>query len=86
MEPESVRARLAQIHDELARAHEAHPEAREHLGGVLPDVKRLAEGDGSADDSLRERLERVAVQFEAKHPAVAGSVRRLVDLLGEVGI
>jgi Domain of unknown function (DUF4404) len=85
MDRETVRARLAQIHDELAEAHESNPETRAHLGGVLPDVKRLADG-GTQDDSLKERLERVAVQFEANHPAVAGSVRRLVDLLGEVGI
>ena len=85
MEPESVRARLAQIHDELARAHESHPEAREPLGGVLPDVKRAAEGSPH-DDTLPQRLEAVAVQFEAQHPTLAGSVRRLVDLLGEVGI
>jgi hypothetical protein len=85
MERESVRARLAQIHDELTQAHAADPETRAHLDGVLPDVQRLAAG-GSQDDGLKERLERVAVQFEANHPTVAGSVRRLVDLLGEVGI
>ena len=85
MERESVRARLAQIHDELSKAHAADPETRAHLDGGLPDVKRLADG-GSQDDGLKERLERIAVQFEANHPTVAGSVRRLVDLLGEVGI
>ena len=85
MERETVRARLAQIHDELSKAHAAAPETREQLDSVLPDVKRLTEG-GSQDESLKERLERVAVRFEANHPTVAGSVRRLVDLLGEVGI
>jgi hypothetical protein len=28
----------------------------------------------------------VAVQFEAEHPTLAASARRLVDLLNEVGI
>jgi hypothetical protein len=31
-------------------------------------------------------LERIAVQFEVDHPTLAASARRLVDLLGEVGI
>jgi hypothetical protein len=39
-----------------------------------------------ADKSLPERLERVAVQFEAEHPTLAASARRLIDLLNEVGI
>jgi hypothetical protein len=38
------------------------------------------------DTSLPERLERVAVQFEALHPTLAASARRLIDLLAEVGI
>jgi len=40
----------------------------------------------TADKSLPERLERVAVQFEADHPTLAASARRLIDLLNEVGI
>ena len=40
----------------------------------------------SVDKSLPERLEKVAVQFEAEHPTLAASARRLVDLLNEVGI
>jgi hypothetical protein len=38
------------------------------------------------DRSLPDRLEKIAVQFEAHHPTLAASARRLVDLLGEVGI
>jgi hypothetical protein len=44
------------------------------------DTPALARG------SLVGRLEAVAVQFEAAHPTLAASARRLVDLLGEVGI
>jgi hypothetical protein len=40
----------------------------------------------SAQRSLPDRLEGIAVQFEAAHPTLAASARRLVDLLGEVGI
>ena len=33
-----------------------------------------------------DRLDALTVQFEVAHPAVAASLRRLVDLLGEVGL
>jgi hypothetical protein len=91
MDPKSLRERLAKLHAELAKAHEQDPAARRSLGEILPDVKRVVdEPAGSAaspaDKSLPERLERVAVQFEAEHPTLAASARRLIDLLNEVGI
>ena len=36
--------------------------------------------------SLPDRLEMVAVQFELRHPTLAASSRRLVDMLGKVGL
>jgi hypothetical protein len=91
MDKNTLRERLAKLHAELSDAHRSDPEAHRPLGEILPDIKRLTEqpetlGLGKADSSLPQRLERVAVQFEAEHPALAGSVRRIVDLLGEVGI
>jgi hypothetical protein len=39
-----------------------------------------------SDSSLSDRLEKIAVQFEVDHPTLAASSRRLVDLLGKVGL
>lgn len=89
MDQDSLRERLAQLHAELSEAHRGDPEAHRPLGEILPEIKRLTQQPaaiGTADASLPQRLEQVAVQFEANHPALAGSVRRIVDLLGEVGI
>jgi hypothetical protein len=44
---------------------------------------------GSADTvqpTIPGRLERLAVQFEADHPTLAESSRRLIDLLGKAGL
>ena len=49
-------------------------------------VPSAAAPSGAAQGALPDRLERIAVQFEADHPTLAASARRLVDLLGEVGI
>jgi hypothetical protein len=91
MDQESLRERLAKLHAELANAHQQNPATRQSLGEILPDVKRMVDQPAGAtvpavDKSLTERLERVAVQFEAEHPTLAASARRLIDLLNEVGI
>lgn len=91
MDKNSLRERLARLHAELSDAHRGDPETHRPLGEVLPEIKRLTEqpesiGAAASDATLRQRLERIAVQFEAGHPALAGSLRRIVDLLGEVGI
>jgi len=91
MDQKTLRERLAKLHAELAKAHQQDPATRQSLGEILPDVKRMVDeptssAASSADQSLPERLERVAVQFEAEHPTLAASARRLIDLLSEVGI
>jgi len=88
MDQKSLRERLAKLHADLADAHQQNPATRQSLGEVLPDVKRMLDqpAGAAADKTLPERLERVAVQFEAEHPTLAASARRLIDLLNEVGI
>jgi Domain of unknown function (DUF4404) len=91
MDEKTLRDKLAKLHAELNSAHQEDPAARQSLGEILPDVKRMVEQPAgtnlsSADATLPARLERVAVQFEADHPTLASSARRLIDLLSEVGI
>ena len=91
MNQKTLRERLAKLHAELSSAHRENPATRQSLGEILPDVKRMVDEPGGlsaepAVKSLPDRLERVAVQFEADHPTLAASARRLIDLLGEVGI
>ncbi len=90
MDQKSLRERLANLHAELADAHQRNPATRQSLGEILPDVKRMVdEPAGAAAPSrktLPERLEKVAVQFEAEHPTLAASARGLIALLNEAGI
>jgi hypothetical protein len=89
MDEQTLRDRLAKLHAELSSAHQKDPATRQSLGEILPDVKRMVDAPGtdlSGDATLPDRLERVAVQFEAEHPTLASSARRLIDLLNEVGI
>jgi hypothetical protein len=45
-----------------------------------------ASAPATATDAHTPRLEALAVQFEADHPALADGLRSLADLLGKAGI
>ena len=89
-----LRAQLAQLHAELAKASRIEPQDRRLLSDILSDINRLLEPSSpdaaakpaSSNSSIAERLELLAVEFEADHPALAASTRRFVDLLGKVGL
>jgi hypothetical protein len=90
MDKNSLRDLVAKLHGELTEALREDPKSSDSLRDMMKDINRLIEKPAdlpsSARGSLPDRLERVAVQFEANHPTLAASARRLVDLLGEVGI
>ena len=90
MDENSLRELVAQLHAEMSEALRTDPKSRESLSDMMQDINRLidkpADSKSTPPGSLPDRLERVAVQFEANHPTLAASARRLVDLLGEVGI
>ena len=95
MNKNSLHDQVGKLHAELAEALRADPKSREALSDMMRDINRLIDHrltDNGADTpalapgSLVGRLETIAVLFEAAHPTLAASARRLVDLLGEVGI
>ena len=90
MDKNSLHDLVAKLHAELSDALRADPKARESMSDMMQDINRLIDRPAvppvARHGSLSERLERIAVQFEADHPTLAASARRLVDLLGEVGI
>lgn len=86
-----LRDRLASLHTELARASAVDPQARELLIALLGDITRLLGSPSptpAADEhrSLVERLDELAVGFEAEHPALGAALRQVVDALAKAGI
>jgi hypothetical protein len=87
MDRNSLHDLVAKLHVELTDALRAEPKSKESLSDMQRDINRLIENPSDTpEESLPDRLEQMAVQFEAAHPTLAASARRLVDLLGEVGI
>ena len=89
---ESLQQSLARLHAELAAAPRIDPASRQQLRELLADIQRTlastqedAEGAGQAGGSI-PRLEALAIEFEAEHPGLSGSLRQLVDLLGRAGL
>jgi hypothetical protein len=91
---ESLQVLLARIHERLNEAGSVDAGSRELLTQVMGDIERALAGQGAptqgapvpATEANTSRLEALAVRFEADHPSLAATLRRLVDLLSEVGI
>jgi len=82
---------LEALHRELSKTNSVDRESRELLVALLDDISRLlgsesAERSGNDERSLAERLDELAVRFEAEHPALGIAIRRVVDTLAKAGI
>jgi hypothetical protein len=90
MDDPELHEHLGKLHAELQAAPRLDAAANRLLDEISTDIARLRAGSAAgatpADSSLPDRLERVAVQFEVAHPTLAASSRRLIDILGKVGI
>jgi hypothetical protein len=91
MDPNVLREQLVKLHEELGMVNRVDARSAQLLGELLEDIKRLTDpAPGPLPKvvraSLPDRLEAIAVNFEAQHPALAASSRRLVDLLGKAGM
>jgi len=82
---ESLQTLLGKVHERLNEAGSVDTGSREMLTQVMRDIEK-ALGQGGRAQANTSRLESLAVRFEADHPDLAASVRRLVNLLSEVGI
>jgi hypothetical protein len=80
---------LALAHQALQQMQSVNADERELLISMLADITRLLGQPGeddSANQSLVDRLDELAVHFEAEHPSLGAALRRVVDALGKAGI
>jgi hypothetical protein len=83
-----LKLQLESLRAALARIDTVDDGTRQALIHLVPEITRLL-GRRSASDEvhpLTEPLEKLAVQFEADHPALGNALRKVVDALAKAGI
>ena len=76
---------LRRLHEELGWADSLDDESRKLIKLVARDIEALSASSAAAGDHL-PALERLAVRFDADHPALAAIARQLMDALAKAGI
>ena len=85
MSEESLRALVASLRSELARAHDLEADAREALHGLVREVEAVLHGSHSgtrsAEPALRDRLADRVRELEVVLPKLSSLVGNIVDTL-----
>jgi uncharacterized membrane protein YccC len=88
-----LRATILELEQELRAVSEVDTETRAMLAEAIEEIQATlhtapepAEGTSDEPDTLNERLTQAAADFDVSHPTLASLVRRVVDLLGQIGI
>ena len=91
MTQDRLRDLLSRVRQHLKTGGSLDADSRRELGGVASDLEH-ALGAGVAESvnpraaGVTPRLEALAVRFEAGHPALAETLREIVDALVKAGI
>jgi uncharacterized membrane protein len=96
LDREKLQQTLAELHSQLDEAESLDADLAAQLRTVAGEIEQTLEKQqaaGPASDpsepapaSAPELLEEAAVEFEQSHPTIAGTVRRLIDVLAQMGI
>jgi predicted component of type VI protein secretion system len=82
----SLEQSLARLHSELSATSQVDDASKRLLKEVLHDIERLLNDRKAAAMAPRSRLESLAVNFDAAHPALSSGLRELADLLARAGL
>ncbi|HXY97084.1 MAG TPA: DUF4404 family protein [Steroidobacteraceae bacterium] len=77
-----LRELLARLGEHLSVGSALRAEDRARLNTVMEAI----DAPGPASPGALLRIERLAVRFEASHPALAETLREIIDTLGKGGI
>ena len=88
MNRDRLRQLVASLHRELGDTKSVDAESRRQMGALMKDIDRVLDTSPAVlqDAGVRDRLEELLLRFEAKHPAIATSMRELIDTLAKAGI
>jgi hypothetical protein len=86
MNENELRNLLTQLHDRLGNARSLDADDKRLLVTVLGDIEQVLAKSPPARSPDTSGMESLAVKFEADHPALAETLRRVADTLAKAGI
>ena len=90
MPTKELKAKLRQVHAELENTQDLPEQDERSLRDLLDEIEgrldELDEGQHEGDGGVGERMNKTLREFQATHPTLAFTLRRLVDTLQKIGI
>lgn len=87
MPARELQAQLDALRDEIERNPPATLEERAELTELMHQLQARVELENATHaDSLVDNVNYAAERFEVKHPGLAGTLRNIVQTLGNIGI
>jgi hypothetical protein len=86
MNESDLRQLLTQLHARLGSAQSLDADDKRLLVTVLGDIEQVLAKSAGVQAPDKAGLESLAVKFEAEHPALAETLRRVADTLAKAGI
>lgn len=88
-EHDKLRDTLDQLQAQLDELRKVDPQTAGQLDATINEAKAALAGGSiqpHKQQSLVERLSDAVLEYEASHPALAGSLGSIIDALGRMGI
>jgi hypothetical protein len=82
----TLKAHLIELREELAGTQTLDEHTRQLLEHVADEIEQVLAQTEPDYESLRERVEARAVDFEANHPGFARLLNEVTDALAKLGI
>ena len=88
MNSEQLHKTLSRLRTELAKASGLDEDSRSLLQEIMNEAQKLPPkaSNRAPSNSRLQRLEALAVQFEANYPTLGAALRELVELLAQAGV
>lgn len=91
MNRDEMLATLQNLHNALESADDVDQETRALLQTVTRDIEDVLQRGQDSDvetppETLSEQLRETLIEFEARHPQIAGMLERITDGLSNLGI
>ena len=80
-----LRELLQALHEELGEAERLNPDVEANLRAVMDDIRgALDRAENEGHEGFRDRLSQQVDHFEADHPQLALTVRRVLDVMSRL--